>query len=492
MAHPGSQLLWKGYLLGAFAATAVYFLIPADSWPQTIWNVLVGYSASAAVLVGVRRFRPPIAAAWIWFAIGMFLNTSGILVEAVVLRVLRQEISPSLADICYLGIYPTAAIGLALLIRRRVARRDWAAVVDATIISTGLALLSWVYLIRPAAEDQTLSLLGHAANIAYPIGDVLLLSLMIRLLLGSVYRTPTDRLATAALLLILAGDVAWAVVNQLAWVVGPYSTRLLHMVFMVAYVLLGAAALHPSVRTVGEGVPRHPRLSLGLLMLLTAASLTAPAVLIVQSLRGDVTDGLAIAVGSVVLFLLVVTRMAQLLRQVEQQAAMLLSLSQVDELTGLANRRALSTELPRAIERARRDRVPLSIAMLDLDHFKRFNDEHGHPAGDRLLRAAAAAWRGQLREVDQLARYGGEEFIVLIPGADAARGYDVLARLQRVTPVGQTFSAGLTTWDGLETSDEMIIRADLALYEAKHSGRNRIVVTTAPGESDPAATPVAR
>ncbi len=492
MAQPGSQLLWKGYLLGAILATAVYSVWPADSWAQTSWNVLVGYSAVAAVLVGVYRHRPPVAAAWLWFSLGMFLNTTGILTEAVVIRVLHQDSSPSLADAFYLGIYPTAAIGLALLIRRRVARRDWAALVDATTISTGLGLLSWIYLIRPAAEDQTLSILGHAASVAYPIGDVLLLSLMIRLLLGSVNRSPADRMVTASLLLILAGDVSWAVVNQLGWVVGPNSTRLLHMAFMLAYVLLGAAALHPSVRAVGDGVPRHPRLSLGLLMLLTLASLTAPAVLTIQALGGDITDGLAIAIGSVALFLLVVTRMAQLLRQVEQQAAKLLELSQVDELTGLANRRALATELPRAIERARRDHVPLSIAMLDLDHFKRFNDEYGHPAGDRLLRSAAAAWRDQLREVDQLARYGGEEFIVLIPGAEAGWAAEVLARLQRATPLGQTFSAGLTTWDGVETSDEMIIRADLALYEAKHSGRNRIVVTTAPGETDPAAAPVAR
>jgi PleD family two-component response regulator len=124
------------------------------------------------------------------------------------------------------------------------------------------------------------------------------------------------------------------------------------------------------------------------LALLAVASLIAPAILAYQVWRHQVTDGVAIAVGSMTLFLLVVTRMAQLLRQIERQSKQLSQLTRVDELTGLPNRRAWSAELPAAIERACRDRVALSVALLDLDHFKRFNDEYGHQAGDRLLKTA--------------------------------------------------------------------------------------------------------
>jgi diguanylate cyclase (GGDEF)-like protein len=155
-----------------------------------------------------------------------------------------------------------------------------------------------------------------------------------------------------------------------------------------------------------------------------------------------------------------------------------LKLTRVDELTGLPNRRGWSAELPAAIERARRDRVELSIAMLDLDHFKRFNDEYGHQAGDRLLKGATAAWSSQLRAVDQLGRYGGEEFIVLLPGATAELATGVLERLRASTPAGQTFSAGVATWDGTETSEDLIARADQALYHAKAAGRDRILVAT--------------
>jgi diguanylate cyclase (GGDEF)-like protein len=183
----------------------------------------------------------------------------------------------------------------------------------------------------------------------------------------------------------------------------------------------------------------------------------------------------AIAVGSTVLFLLVVTRMALLLRQVEAQAARLRELAGVDELTGLPNRRGWTAELSATLERARRDGSGLTVAMIDLDHFKQFNDEFGHPAGDRLLKAAASAWRGQLRTVDQLARYGGEEFIVLFHGAEVETASEALARLRSVTPSGQTFSGGLARWDGIETSDELVARADRALYQAKHAGRDCVV-----------------
>jgi diguanylate cyclase (GGDEF)-like protein len=116
------------------------------------------------------------------------------------------------------------------------------------------------------------------------------------------------------------------------------------------------------------------------------------------------------------------------------------------------------------------------VALIDLDHFKRFNDEFGHQAGDRLLRSAGAAWKQALRGVDQIARYGGEEFIVLLPDAGDEHAATVIARMRVTTPAGQTFSAGISTWIPPETSEELIARADRALYRAKRTGRNRTVL----------------
>jgi diguanylate cyclase (GGDEF)-like protein len=137
------------------------------------------------------------------------------------------------------------------------------------------------------------------------------------------------------------------------------------------------------------------------------------------------------------------------------------------------------------MERARRSRSPLSVAMLDLDRFKPFNDEFGHPGGDRLLKTASAAWLGQIRESDLLARCGGDEFILLLPDAQCETAIDALDRLRAVTRLGQTISAGLASWDFVETSDELIGRADRALYQAKKDGRNRTTIATPPAAITP-------
>ena len=150
-------------------------------------------------------------------------------------------------------------------------------------------------------------------------------------------------------------------------------------------------------------------------------------------------------------------------------------MASTDALTDLPNRRAWSQELAREVARARRSGEPLTVAMVDLDYFKDFNDRHGHQAGDRLLKEAAAAWREALRQSDLLARYGGEEFAVALPNCDGQAAVTLVERLRAVTPAGESCSAGLATWDGRETLEALVGRADASLYEAKQSGRDRIV-----------------
>ena len=152
--------------------------------------------------------------------------------------------------------------------------------------------------------------------------------------------------------------------------------------------------------------------------------------------------------------------------------------ARTDELTGLPNRRAWQEALPRELARAGRSNEPFCVAMLDLDHFKDYNDHQGHQAGDRLLKQLAGAWSNELRTSDTLARYGGEEFALLLPTCSIERAIDVVARLREVTLDGQTCSAGIASWDGTETAVELIGRADRALYEAKRAGRDRTVCTS--------------
>jgi diguanylate cyclase (GGDEF)-like protein/PAS domain S-box-containing protein len=177
-----------------------------------------------------------------------------------------------------------------------------------------------------------------------------------------------------------------------------------------------------------------------------------------------------------------------LLDQRSNLLAKLQRLALTDELTGLGNRRAWQQHLDRELARARRHGEPLCVAILDLDKFKRFNDTHGHQAGDRLLLALAQAWLSQLRGSDILARYGGEEFSLLLPASPIEAAMTALARLRSATPEGQTCSAGRAAFNGSESAEELVGRADAALYEAKASGRNRAVIAKAdrvgPGLSD--------
>jgi diguanylate cyclase (GGDEF)-like protein len=161
-----------------------------------------------------------------------------------------------------------------------------------------------------------------------------------------------------------------------------------------------------------------------------------------------------------------------------ERAALLSRLEAVartDDLTGLRNRRAWDEELPRELARAERAGAPLSVAMLDLDHFKRFNDERGHQAGDRLLKLAAAAWASRLRAVDVIARYGGEEFALALPGCSLDDALALVESLRAAIPGGQACSAGVACWDGDENPEALVGRADDALYAAKRGGRDRTV-----------------
>ena len=146
--------------------------------------------------------------------------------------------------------------------------------------------------------------------------------------------------------------------------------------------------------------------------------------------------------------------------------------ARIDSLTSLPNRRGWDEALGRELSRARRDKTSFCVALLDLDHFKEFNDEHGHQAGDRLLRRGASAWRLALRQSDLVARYGGEEFAVLLPACGLDEAMEVIERLREATPEGQTVSAGVAQWNGYEAEEVLIDRADLALYKAKREGRD--------------------
>lgn len=160
--------------------------------------------------------------------------------------------------------------------------------------------------------------------------------------------------------------------------------------------------------------------------------------------------------------------------------------ARTDPLTGFLNRRGMDEVVAREVARARRIPAPLAVAMIDIDHFKSVNDEHGHDVGDRALVHLAALARSVMRETDVLCRYGGEEFVAVLPGADGQGAHFVIDRMRVMlekTPLAEgalkvqlRFSAGVAQLGNADTCESLIKRADQALYEAKRGGRNRVVV----------------
>jgi diguanylate cyclase (GGDEF)-like protein len=170
----------------------------------------------------------------------------------------------------------------------------------------------------------------------------------------------------------------------------------------------------------------------------------------------------------------------------------LVSEARIDPLTGMLNRRGFQERMDVELSRALREQSPLAAVAIDIDHFKRVNDDHGHELGDRVLTWLGALIREQVRAVDVAARLGGEEFVLVLPGADAGEAATLADRIRAL--VGEphdrarfgisgdleiTVSAGVAAMIAPVDSNELVAAADEALYAAKRSGRDRTVTHTA-------------
>ena len=179
-------------------------------------------------------------------------------------------------------------------------------------------------------------------------------------------------------------------------------------------------------------------------------------------------------------------RIRRLTNELEDANRQLQTLATIDPLTKLMNRRVLDARLDQEFARAARYRHPLGCMMLDVDHFKKVNDTHGHLVGDRVLAQVGALITATIRKTDVAARYGGEEFVVVVPESSRTGALVLAERLRHAVASGGrdssdlprvTVSVGIATTElGVASAQDLLRRADEALYEAKEAGRNRIVV----------------
>ena len=305
--------VWFWYLAAMTCLTALYVLVPPFKGNAALIN-LIGLTSPIAIAVGIRMHRPKATLAWLLLLLGQSLYVAGDFYTYSYPDLLGGKVGfPSAGDAMYLGVYPLLVAGLLLLVRRRNPKGDKAAVIDSLILTVGFALLSWVFLVAPNVHLSGLSPLAKGVSVAYPVGDVLLLAAAIRLAVDAGRRVPAFYLLVASIVSLLATDCAY----NYALLVGSFHHQLIYDVGWIAYLVFwGAAALHPSMRTLEEPVDAEVRLTRMRLVLLALACLIAPSIRFADEFHNP--DVMVIIVASAVLFLLVVARMAGLVRKEER------------------------------------------------------------------------------------------------------------------------------------------------------------------------------
>jgi PAS domain S-box-containing protein len=298
----------------AFAVllSGVYLLLPSGVTRDVVYDGL-GFVAAGAILVGIRRNRPAYRLPWYLFALGMFLYSVGDVIWDVYDVWLNRNPFPSAADAFYLACYPCFFVGLILLVRRLGRGQGWAAATDALIVTAGIAVPTWVFVIAPNAQNVGSTVFQRAILVAYPLMDLILLGVLARLLFVPGARTASFRALVGAVALMTFADLFYAGASA-----SYTSGNWLDVAWLLSRCLWGVAALYPSMRSLTEARPeRETRLSARHLALLALTSALAPTVLLIQSLRGESIDAVAIAIGGATLSLLVLLRLAGLLRQTE-------------------------------------------------------------------------------------------------------------------------------------------------------------------------------
>lgn len=440
-----------------------------------------------AVLIGASRARGVARRPWLLVAAGTTVwavaNTAP-LVAFVLTGVITRW--PPVALLALLG-YPVFIAGVLGLARREGVADRRAATLDSAVAAAALIGIWWL-LVAPTLSSAPARVVANA-NLLGDLG--MLVAAVVLFASRAIHARPTVLLFIAILTSIVA-DVSFGAVGE-ATMTTSVATGMVLGLWALEFWLIGAAALQARDAV---GQHRHGDPVVSLIIPLTA--LVAPgALMMTLHLVGRpvlIRDAATVLVATAVMAALLGVRLLLLGRQIDQQTTELEHSARTDPLTGLPNRRAgerLVADLVQDVddEPAGAQLARHCIALIDLDHFKAFNDTHGHVRGDRLLVRAAAAWRAVLTDGGEVVRHGGEEFLVVLPDTGLGAADEALQRLRRVTPYGQSFSAGLTRVRPGDDAHGVVDRADRALYRAKGAGRG--VTVTDAGALPPAPLPQA-
>ncbi|HEX9378487.1 MAG TPA: HAMP domain-containing sensor histidine kinase [Gaiellaceae bacterium] len=306
--------LARVYLVAGLAATGLYFLLPWNSMGQWLLYDLIGAGSAAAVLVGTRRHRPSLSAAWYLFAAGLLAFAVGDVLFNFYARIWHRDLPiPSVADVFYLAGYPMLAVGLVLFVLHMLPKGRREGLIDAALLTVAFGICHWIFVMHPLVTGSS-DWVGQLVALSYPGMDVLLLAALVFLALTPARHTVSYRYLTASVVLLIVADEVYSVSP------GAFATTSwLDAGWLLSYVLWGTAALSPSMRDLSE--PRRavaPRLSGVRLVALWIAVATVPVILIVERLADRRIDAMALAIASGALSGLVLIRLAGLVRSFDR------------------------------------------------------------------------------------------------------------------------------------------------------------------------------
>jgi diguanylate cyclase (GGDEF)-like protein/PAS domain S-box-containing protein len=307
----------RGYLVACVPLVVATFALPG--YHLVLWGML-GLSASAAVAVGAVMNRPQPRHPWLLVAAALATFVTGDIAYDVLTSILHESNPfPSIADAFYLVTYPLLTLGLFGMVRARRREKDIGALLDALTVTVAFALLSWVYLIQPYVRAHDMTVFQKVTSIAYPLGDIAILCLLVRLVLTGAVRNRSLGLLTLGGVGVLVADAAYGAIQlNGTWKVGGPTD----LGWVLFYVCWAAAALHPSMVQLTVAQPRRTKdLNLATLLVLSATTLIAPGLLVWQAATSGVArDGGVIGAASGLLFVFVMGRMTGLARAQAAQA----------------------------------------------------------------------------------------------------------------------------------------------------------------------------
>ncbi len=506
MGRPLNGSAWK-WMLGLGVPVVALYFIQQGIVAKDITYLAIGSLTAGGIVVGVRLHRPAAAAGWYLVAAGSACFVGGDAVLNFYDIVLDTSPPyPSIADLVYLAGYPLLFAGVLRISRSSAAVSAWHGWTDAAAVSVGTLGLLWHFLMGPtltgplaSAEGGTL---GKLVTMAYPLMDLAVIWVVSSAVLRGAAGRSSDRLLLAAMVSMLVSDF-WFDLQLLH---GTYDAQSpVNAGYLLSYLLVAAAALHPSVADHPSHSTDLNRMGRRWVPLVAGAALISPVLILVSGLSHLPIDLPVLSTTSLVVFGLISLRVFRLFTRVTRQNALLedstaslrraLSAQQSleddlryqtlhDGLTGLPNRWLLQERVGQALSGSRGQRVALCCC--DLDDFKAVNDRLGQEVGDEVLRTVAKRLTALVRGGATVARLGSDEFAVLLEDSDQPAAAKALAErigavlrepvTVREHEIRLSVGVGVAVAAAGATTQLLLSEADSAMYEAKSAGKDQVVV----------------